>query len=480
MRVKTEPYYLYTRQELENSPTRKDGIDSEKEKQWRRQYVKFICEAAQHLKMPAFVVPTTAILCHRFFAVRSMKRNDKFIIATACLFLSGKVDDCPRPLNEVIRVFFNLRYKNNEQYRARLKDPNFLEEFREQVLTAERAVLYAVGFNFNVEQPHSYSIKLLQQLNVLGLAPPGHSSSPLLAKLPQITTNFVNDSLRNTLTLQYKAETLAKGAIYVAAKLLKLKLPQFEKATFCETWNISQQELDDINAQLLDLYEQPAKPAPVALPLPPPPSHVTSTANKQHNVGKGDTTISSYGAAQGVGSTADDTQLPDSPTKRGDPQEQGLLTSVKAEPDVKAELSEADVKQELASVKEEALEEGELEDELMNGDVAACEADQTASQKQLEDSANEDGFPPNATCQSASPTTAKVCEGFEETSQIKIKASSSPVNVVKVGVKRPLCDAYMNESSPAKKRSPTSTKLENLVKPPVKAGIVLADHDPFA
>lgn len=470
MPIRTVRYY--TREELENSPTRKDGIDPEKEKQWRRLYVKYIFDAAQQLKMPPFVVPTAAILCHRFFAVRSMKRNDKFIIATACLFLSGKVDDCPRQLNEVIRVFFNLRYKNNEQYRARLKDTKFLEEFREQVLTAERAILYAVGFDFNVEQPHNFSIALLKQMNVLSSS--GHSGAggSQEAKLPQITTNFVNDSLRNTLTLQYKAETLAKGAIYVAAKLLKLKLPQFDKATYCETWNMNPQELDDINVQLLENYETSAAPpkasAPAAgstLPLPPPPPSSNRMPLKElAGLSEEPKKVEPSTAHIEVSERVDGRTVVsrDSPGREVRTQNEKSKTFIKQEP----------------QVKEEALEEGELNMcegvGRENGEVAG----------KLEDSANEDGFLPSAAHNAVSPSALVSLDGLEETSQIKVKPSSSPVNGPRVvAAKRSFGDAFNSDVSPAKRRSPAPKRadLHNVdVTSKVAAAKVVVDFDPFA
>ncbi len=41
----------YTREELCNTPSRKDGVTAEKEQEFRRQYVKVITEAGIRLRM---------------------------------------------------------------------------------------------------------------------------------------------------------------------------------------------------------------------------------------------------------------------------------------------------------------------------------------------------------------------------------------------------------------------------------------------
>jgi hypothetical protein len=47
------------------------------------------------------VLPTALLFLHRFYAVKSMQRNDRFIMACACLFLAAKVEDVPKALNDV-------------------------------------------------------------------------------------------------------------------------------------------------------------------------------------------------------------------------------------------------------------------------------------------------------------------------------------------------------------------------------------------
>ena len=63
-----------------------------------------------------------------------------------------------------------------------------MEEAKEQVLMAERAVLYTLGFDLNLDQPYKH---LLDKLTTLNLLKPT-ADSPY-KNLMQMAWNFIND-----------------------------------------------------------------------------------------------------------------------------------------------------------------------------------------------------------------------------------------------------------------------------------------------
>lgn len=246
------PFPSFTKKELlHDTPSRKDGIDAEKESSFRKTYCKLIADAGKALKLPQWAIATATLFCHRYYAVRSMKRNDRFLVSTACLFLAGKVEDSPRNLNHVITTTYQLRCKRDPQARNKLKDQVFFDKLREQVLFAETMVLYAMGFDLNVRHPYNDVIKYLKELRFLQPSPEPHHRN-----MSQAIWNFINDSLRTTLGLQYNHDQIAKGALYLAEKLMKTKLPIPDNQPFTEYFKIDQATLDDITAQLMELYEQ--------------------------------------------------------------------------------------------------------------------------------------------------------------------------------------------------------------------------------
>ena len=65
--------------------------------------------AAKELSLK-FSIPTAQLFLHRYYAVKCMQRNDRFIVACACLFLAAKVEDEPRALEDVAKCCYKLRW----------------------------------------------------------------------------------------------------------------------------------------------------------------------------------------------------------------------------------------------------------------------------------------------------------------------------------------------------------------------------------
>ncbi|KAG2491108.1 hypothetical protein HYH03_010552 [Edaphochlamys debaryana] len=240
-----------------NNPSVKDGLDPDKERLWRRQYCKLIQDAGQVLKIPQWGIAVGITLCHRFFAVKSMKRNDRFVVATACLFLAAKIEESPRQLRQVIVEVERVRHSKNPAALRALDDPAHMERVKEEVLQAERAVLYTLGFDLQIPHPYQPLIDWLKEHRLLADVP---NESPF-RQLPQNSWNLVNDSLRTTLCLQFPAPHIAHAALYLA-DLLNVdeqgvhhgKLPR--GAAFYDKYDIRPDDLACICGQILGEYEQ--------------------------------------------------------------------------------------------------------------------------------------------------------------------------------------------------------------------------------
>lgn len=62
--------------------------------------------------------------------------------------------------------------------------------------------------------------------------------------------------LRTSLCLQYKPHHIAAGAIFLAAKFLKVKLPNDGEVVWWQAFEVTPAQLEDISNQMLELYEQ--------------------------------------------------------------------------------------------------------------------------------------------------------------------------------------------------------------------------------
>jgi len=120
------------------SPSRSHGIDARLEATFRWSYCDFLRDAGIELRMPQLTIATATVFCHRFYSQHSHApaENSIFVsltpfwprcefndtcksvqtIATACLFLAGKVEETPKSLREVVRVSYLVQHKNEYDF----------------------------------------------------------------------------------------------------------------------------------------------------------------------------------------------------------------------------------------------------------------------------------------------------------------------------------------------------------------------------
>ncbi|KAG5411219.1 hypothetical protein IGI04_007538 [Brassica rapa subsp. trilocularis] len=242
--------WYFGRKEIEeNSPSRLDGIDLKKETYLRKSYCTFLQDLGMRLKVPQVTIATAIIFCHRFFFRQSHAKNDRRTIATVCMFLAGKVEETPRPLNNVISVSYEIINKKDPGAAQKIKQKEVYEQQKELILNGEKIVLSTLGFDLNVLHPYKPLVEAIKKFKVAQNA------------LAQVAWNFVNDGLRTSLCLQFQPHHIAAGAIFLAAKFLKVKLPSDGEKVWWQEFDVTPRQLEDVSNQMLELYEQNRVPA---------------------------------------------------------------------------------------------------------------------------------------------------------------------------------------------------------------------------
>ncbi|KAJ9700285.1 hypothetical protein PVL29_005885 [Vitis rotundifolia] len=111
-KLEDDDMVFMSRDEIERcSPSRKDGIDALREMHLRYSYCAFLQNLGLRLELPQPTIGTAMVLCHRFFVRRSHACHDRFLIATASLFLAAKSEETQRPLNNVLRASCEILHK---------------------------------------------------------------------------------------------------------------------------------------------------------------------------------------------------------------------------------------------------------------------------------------------------------------------------------------------------------------------------------
>lgn len=283
--------HVLTAEQVLNSPSRADGVPESMEHRRRRLAAQHMRDISYKFKMGITTWAIAVTFFNRFYARKSMKKNNTFVVACASLFLAGKVNDEARShehlANELIKAWFG---KDNPQLLAIQAEynalqgrtvaavraagtppsaggsvtsappaprlPAFFTSMYEAVLEAERALLYTVGFDFNVEIIHTWLARLLKRprFKAMGLKDNTHFQQHLVG--------IANDLYKKdgTMLLQYPAEKIALAAFYFvfkAAKTHKNKnIPLPEPGADGRPWyveeGLSQAECVEITTRFTD------------------------------------------------------------------------------------------------------------------------------------------------------------------------------------------------------------------------------------
>nr|ACG48003.1 hypothetical protein [Zea mays] len=201
---------LLSRDEIERrSPSRRDGIDSALEARLRASYCAYLHCLGNRLGLPQTTIATAVVFCHRFFFHRSHACHDRFLVATAALFLAAKAEETTCLLNTVLRA--SCEVSQNQEFNLlpyMLCGQDWFEQYRESVIQAEQMILTTLDFELEVAHPYA---SLSSALGKLGLT---HTV------LFNVAWNLINEGLRSSLWLQFKPHHIAAGAAFLAAKFL--------------------------------------------------------------------------------------------------------------------------------------------------------------------------------------------------------------------------------------------------------------------
>ncbi|KAL6503454.1 hypothetical protein OROGR_025377 [Orobanche gracilis] len=146
------------------SPSRKDGIDVLHETCLRYSYCAFLQNLGVQLDLPQTTIGTAMVLCHRFFVRRSHATHDRFLIATATLFLASKSEESPRPLNDLLRVSSEILHGQEFSLLSYMLPIDWFEQYRERIIEAEQLILTTLNFELGVQHPYESLTSTLQKL----------------------------------------------------------------------------------------------------------------------------------------------------------------------------------------------------------------------------------------------------------------------------------------------------------------------------
>ncbi|XP_054651721.1 cyclin-T1 isoform X2 [Dunckerocampus dactyliophorus] len=238
--------WYYTRQQIDNNPSRRAGLDPDKELSYRQQAANLLQDMGQRLNVSQLTINTAIVYMHRFYMVQSFTRFHRNVIAPAALFLAAKVEEQPRKLEHVIKVAHACL--NPQEPSPDVRSDAYLQQAQDLVIL-ESIILQTLAFEITIDHPHTHVVKCTQLVRV--------SASKDLA---QTSYFMATNSLHlTTFCLQYSPPVVACVCIHLACKWSNWEIPV---STDGKHWweyvdpTVTLKLLDELTHEFLQILEK--------------------------------------------------------------------------------------------------------------------------------------------------------------------------------------------------------------------------------
>ncbi|KAM6970167.1 LOW QUALITY PROTEIN: cyclin-T2a [Aplochiton taeniatus] len=236
--------WFFTREQLETTPSRRCGLEPDKELSYRQQAANLIQDMGQRLNVSQLTINTAIVYMHRFYMNHSFTKFHRNIISPTALFLAAKVEEQPRKLEHVIKVTHACL--NPQETPLDTKSNAYLQQAQELVIL-ETIVLQTLGFEITIEHPHTDVVKCSQLVR---------ASKDLAQTSYFMATNSLH---LTTFCLQYKPTVIACVCIHLACKWSNWEIPV---STDGKHWweyvdgSVTLELLDELTNEFLQILEK--------------------------------------------------------------------------------------------------------------------------------------------------------------------------------------------------------------------------------
>ncbi|XP_024874653.1 cyclin-T isoform X3 [Temnothorax curvispinosus] len=236
--------WYFSREQLANTPSRRAGIDADKELSYRQQAANFIQDMGQRLVVSQLCINTAIVYMHRFYVFHSLTQFHRNAIAVAALFLAAKVEEQPRKLEHVIKMAYMCLHRDQPPPDSRSEQ--FLEQAQDLVFN-ENVLLQTLGFDVAIDHPHTHVVRCCQLVKAS-------------KDLAQTSYFMASNSLHlTTMCLQYKPTVVACFCIHLACKWSNWEIPQ---STEGKEWfwyvdrSVTAELLQELTNEFLHIFDK--------------------------------------------------------------------------------------------------------------------------------------------------------------------------------------------------------------------------------
>ncbi|XKL62346.1 hypothetical protein PGB90_002179 [Kerria lacca] len=237
--------WYFSKEQLENSPSRRCGLDADKELSHRQQAANFIQDMGQRLQVTQLCINTAIVYMHRFYCFHSFTLFHRNSIASASLFLAAKVEEQPRKLEHIIKVA-QLCLQKSQTNATDRRSEVYVEQAQELVMN-ENILLMTLGFDVAIEHPHAFIVKFCHIANAS-------------KDLSQTSYFMASNSLHlTTMCLQYKPTVVACFCIHLVCKWSNWQIPKSKENLPWYSYidvSVTEEQLEQLTNEFLVIFDK--------------------------------------------------------------------------------------------------------------------------------------------------------------------------------------------------------------------------------
>lgn len=189
---------------------------------------------------------TGVVFFHRFYMFHSFNEFPRYLMATCCLFLAGKVEETPKKCKDLIKAAKGYLEAKQLKKHADM----FNEESMKEILTYEKILLQTIKFDLQVDHPYGYLLKYAKTLK---------ANQEQIRSMVQMAWAFINDSYCTTLCLQWEPEIIAIALMYLTSRMSKIEITDWidKKDDLKQNWwdqFVESLDLDILEGFYLEIF----------------------------------------------------------------------------------------------------------------------------------------------------------------------------------------------------------------------------------
>ncbi|XP_063283341.1 cyclin-T2-like [Pelobates fuscus] len=237
-------HWLFSQQQLDNTPSRQCGVTTDKELLFRQEAASLIQDLGQRLDMSQLTINTAVVYMHRFYMQQSFTKYHRYDISSAALVVAAKALSKQQKTEDVLKMAHAILYSKEPEL-----DPTsqrYLQQ-EKKLVCLESILTQTLGFQVTVEHPHMHVMKYIQSMEVC-------NDFALACYLMATSCLHVT-----TLCLQYKPAVLACLSIHMACKWSRCEMPVSTKGKLwwqCVDQSVSPELLEQLSDEFLHIYQK--------------------------------------------------------------------------------------------------------------------------------------------------------------------------------------------------------------------------------